>query len=141
MVYLAGRIDLKNREETQARFDRAEKLLKGAGFEVYNPAKMELGEFSREELAERDFNMLDESDVLFVVTDKMSLGTTIELGYFTAKKRLTGRGKIVVVYLGDEEYKFTSLFDFMKNYSPMTVYVDYFTQSIEDGVRALKNMV
>jgi len=66
-VYIVGKIDLKNMNETRKRFETVQKRLEELGFDVYNPAAYELGNgFSREELAERDFRAFDETDVLFI---------------------------------------------------------------------------
>jgi len=129
-VYIAGKIDLKNMNKTRKRFETVQKRLEELGFDVYNPAAYELGNgFSREELAERDFRALDEADVLFVFTNEMSLGTMIELGYFITKKRITGKA-----------YKFTTMHDFMKNYSPITYPVDLITNNLDEGIEFLKKV-
>ena len=133
-VYIAGHIDLQDRVSTKNRFGSVEAILTERGLKVYNPARKELGEYSRHQLGAEDFNALDRTRSLLVVTDRLSFGTLIEAGYFTALKRRDPSRLLVFCYLGKDSYKFTTTYDFIKNHSPMSIYFDLVTNSVEEAI-------
>lgn len=122
-VYIAGHLT----KDTKKRFDAIERFLSRFGYKVFNPAKYEL-ETARK--ASLDFSMLNEAKVLFVATEKVSIGTFIEIGYMTCRKLKGEDVKIIVCYLGNDEYKGVRTVDWIRDYSPMTVYVDYVTDDL-----------
>ena len=84
-------------EGTKWRFMKWAGLFEKYGYEVYNPWDYYEG---RIKTATKDFPAMEKARVGFFITDRVSLGTMIEIGY------MVGKGKPVIVYLyGDQGYK------------------------------------
>lgn len=126
-VYISGYLD----DDTVPRFMEVEKILTKHGLTVYNPAKYELDRKIKSML---DYDNLDKAKVLLMVTDRVSIGTFIELGYVICRKKKGENVKIVVCYLGNDSYKGVKAVDFIKYVSPMTTPIDYVTVNIMDAV-------
>lgn len=132
-IYLAGYMS----DKSALRFNALESFLEENGFVVYNPVKYIL---PTEKKAMKDFSMLDKADVLFVVTDRISIGTFIEIGYMSYRKRKGEDVLIILCYLGKDKYKGKDTIEFLRNYSPMTYYVDYITDDLNDALEFLKEV-
>jgi len=126
-VYVAGYLT----KETKGRFNKIEEMLTRYDCTVFNPARCEFDVASKAEL---DFAMLDRAKVLFVVTDRVSIGTFIEIGYMICRKLRGDDVKIVVCYFGDDKYKGIKTVKFIKRYCPMTVYVDFVTDDLGEAL-------
>jgi len=125
-IYIAGRLDL----DTIKRFDMIKEKISKYGLEVFNPLDVIQ---PSEKKGMLDFHALQTAKILFVATDKVSWGTSIEVGAMEYRKSKGENVKIIVCYLGKE-------FDYIKNH-PMSIHIDYITQDLNDAFKKLEEYI
>jgi len=130
-VYIGGYMDREGK--TKKLFDYYERKFLEYGYKAYNPYSHYIDE-GREYIVKFDTIALDEAKVGFFITDRVSLGTSMEWGYLLAL------GKPVFVYLYDDKgYKGMSLYEWLTKYSPLAslgIHVSYDENVIFEDVLA-----
>ncbi|AAL82119.1 hypothetical protein PFDSM3638_10050 [Pyrococcus furiosus DSM 3638] len=120
-VYLTGHIDFDNLLTMYEIY----KELKKRGVNVYYPG---LFWANWREKGEIEYKIKNNAKILLVITQTISFGTSVDVGFFIHRKINEEEAKIVFCYTGPS-YEFESL-----KTHPASIYIDYFTRDIEDAI-------